>query len=73
MSLGFERRIEPSEEVIESVAEFCEFVGRAAEGQTLVQAGGGDPLCRAGDGSDGSKHPAGNEPASQEGEHGHDG
>ena len=72
LALRLERGVEPPEQVIEGVPEFLELVLRAVEGQALVQAGGGDPSGRAGDGPDRSQHPAGNEPAGQEGEYGHD-
>ena len=72
LTLRLERSFEPPEQVIEGVPEFLELVLRAVEGQALVQAGGGDPPGRAGDGPDRSQHPAGNEPAGKEGEHGHD-
>ena len=71
--LGLEGGFEPREEAVEGVPEFLELVLRAVEGQALVQAGGGDPPGRAGDGPDGSQHPAGHQPAGQEGECGHDG
>ena len=73
LTLRLERSVEPPEQVIEGVPEFLELVLRAVEGQALVQTGGGDPSGRAGDGPDRSQHPAGNEPAGQEGEYGHDG
>ena len=73
VTLRVERRVESPEEVVEGVPEFLELVLRAVESQALVQVGRGDPSGRAGDGPDGSKHPAGDEPAGQEGEHGHDG
>ena len=73
VSLCFEGSVEPREQVVEGVAELLELVLRAVEGQALVQAGRGDPPGRAGDGPDGSQHPAGDEPAGEEGEHGHDG
>ncbi len=72
VTLRFERSVEPPEQVIEGIPEFLELVLRAVEGQALMQTGGGDPSGRAGDGPDGSQHPAGNEPADQEGEYGHD-
>ena len=72
LALRLERSVEPPEQVIEGVPEFLELVLRAIEGQALVQAGGGDPSGRAGDGPDRSQHPAGDEPASEEGEYGHD-
>ena len=72
LALGLEGRFEPVKQVVEGVAEFFEFVLRAAEGKALVQARGGDPSGGAGDGSDRSQHPAGNEPAGHEGERGHD-
>jgi hypothetical protein len=59
--------------LIEGVPEFLELVFRPVEGQAFVQAGRGDPPGRAGDGPDGSQHPAGDEPAGQQGEYGHDG
>ena len=73
VTLRVERRVEPPEQVVEGVAEFLQLVLRAVEGQALVQVGRGDPSGRAGDGPDGSQHPAGNEPAGEEGEDGHDG
>ena len=73
VTLRLERSVEPPEQVIEGVPEFLQLVLRAVEGQALVQVGRGDPSGRAGDGPDGSQHPAGNEPAGEEGEHGHDG
>ncbi len=72
LALRFEGSVEPLEQVIEGVPEFLELVLRAVERQTLVQAGGGDPAGRAGDGPDRSQHPAGDEPAGQQGEYGHD-
>ena len=71
--LRLEGGLEAGEEVVEGVAELFELVLRPVEGQALVQAGRGDPLGRAGDGPDGAQHPAGDEPAGQEGEDGHDG
>jgi hypothetical protein len=73
LTLRLERGIEPPKQVIEGVPEFPQLVLRAVERQTLVQAGGGDQLCLAGDGQEGSQHPAGNQPAGQQGEHSHDG
>ena len=73
LALGLEGRFEPVEQVVEGVPEFLELVLRAVEGEALVQAGGGDPSGRARDGPDRSQHPAGDEPAGQQGEHGHDG
>ena len=72
VTLRLERSVEPPKQVIEGVPEFLELVLRAVEGQTLVQTGGRDPSGRAGDGPDRSQHPAGNEPAGQDGEYGHD-
>ena len=72
LALGFERRVEPLEQFVEGVAEFLELVLGPVERETLVQARGGDPLRRAGDGPDAAQHPAGDEPAGQEGKHRHD-
>jgi len=71
--LSLEGRFEPVEQVVEGVREFLELVLRAVERQPFMQAGRGDSSGRAGDGPDRSQHPAGNEPAGQQGEHGHDG
>jgi hypothetical protein len=72
LTLRLERSVEPRKQVIEGVPEFLELVLGAVEGQALVQTGGGDPSGRAGDGPDRSQHPAGNQPAGQDGEYGHD-
>jgi hypothetical protein len=53
------KRFEPREQDVQGVPEFLELVLRAVKGQPLVQAGGGDPPRRTGDGPDGSQHPAG--------------
>ncbi|HXN63373.1 MAG TPA: hypothetical protein VN886_23215, partial [Acidimicrobiales bacterium] len=42
----------------------------ASEGQTLVEAGRGDPPGGVGNGSDGSQHPAGDKPTRKKGEYG---
>ena len=70
--LRLEGGLETGEEVVEGVAERFELVLRPVEGQALVQAAGGDPSGRAGDSPDRPQDPAGNEPAGQEGEDGHD-
>jgi hypothetical protein len=71
--LGLEGGFEPREEAVEGIPEFLELVLRPVQGQAFVQAGRGDPPGRTGDGPDGPKHPAGHEPAGQQGEDGHDG
>ena len=52
MPLGLEGDFEPRKEAVEGVPEFLELVFWAVEGQPLVQAGGGDPPGRPGDGPD---------------------
>ena len=71
-SLRFEGGFEAGEEIVEGIAELLELVLWAVEGEALVQAGRGDPAAACGDGADGPQHPAGDEPAGEEGERGHD-
>ena len=73
VSLRLEGGVEAREQVVEGVAEAFELFVGAVEGEPLLQVGGGDSAGGGGDGPDGSQHPAGDEPAGQEGEHGHDG
>ena len=69
-SLCLEGSLEACEEVVEGVGEFFEFVVGPVEAEAFVQVGGGDPACGAGDRSDGAQHPAGDEPAGEDGEDG---
>ena len=72
MTLRVERRVEPSEEVVEGVPELLQLVLWPVERETLAQVRGGDLSGRTRDGPDRSKHSAGYEPAREESEDSHD-
>jgi hypothetical protein len=64
-----ERGLQPREQVVESVSELLELVVGPVQGQPLVQAAGGDPAGRGGDGAQRAQHPAGDDPADRDGGH----
>jgi hypothetical protein len=70
--LGFEGRFEPGEEVIEGVGQLLELLVGTVKAKTLVQVGGRDPLGGSSDLPQRAQHPAGDDPAEEDGQCGDD-